>query len=44
MVIDICFDCKMIPHRIKRGAAAFARLKAYERIPATGPDALNWLG
>ncbi|KAK8308213.1 hypothetical protein V6Z12_D02G041900 [Gossypium hirsutum] len=31
----------MIPHKIKRGAAALARLKAYERIPATAPDALK---
>ncbi|MBA0827673.1 hypothetical protein Goarm_012429 [Gossypium armourianum] len=31
----------MIPHKIKRGAAALARLKAYERIPATASDALK---
>ncbi|PPR82234.1 hypothetical protein GOBAR_AA38478 [Gossypium barbadense] len=34
---------EMIPHKIKRGAAALARLKAYERIPATAPDALKVL-
>ena len=31
MVNDIC---RMIPHKTKRGAAALARLKAYEGIPA----------
>lgn len=25
--------CRMIPHKTKRGAAALARLKAYEGIP-----------
>lgn len=38
MIIDIfvnvCFHCRMIPHKTKRGAAALARLKAYEGIPA----------
>lgn len=30
-----CFAlfCRMIPHKTKRGAAALARLKAYEGIP-----------
>lgn len=40
---QICYDClllnyalccRMIPHKTKRGAAALARLKAYEGIPA----------
>ncbi|KAB2074696.1 hypothetical protein ES319_A07G169000v1 [Gossypium barbadense] len=26
--------CRMLPHKTKRGAAALARLKAYEGIPA----------
>ena len=26
--------CRMIPHKTKRGAAALARLKAYEGIPS----------
>ena len=26
--------CRMIPHKTKRGAAALARLKAYEGVPA----------
>ncbi|MBA0647564.1 hypothetical protein Goklo_015410 [Gossypium klotzschianum] len=40
---EICMSggLVMIPHKIKRGAAALARLKAYERIPATAPDALK---
>ena len=25
--------CRMIPHKTKRGAAALARLKAYEGVP-----------
>ena len=34
-VIDLCiwFVCRMIPHKTKRGAAALARLKAYEGVP-----------
>lgn len=27
-------SCRMIPHKTKRGAAALARLKAYEGVPA----------
>ena len=41
----------MIPHKTKRGAAALARLKAYEGIPPPYdkmkrmviPDALKWV-
>ena len=29
----VLFYCRMIPHKTKRGAAALARLKAYEGIP-----------
>ena len=28
-----CLICSMIPHKTKRGAAALARLKAYEGVP-----------
>lgn len=43
--------CRMIPHKTKRGAAALARLKAYEGIPPPYdkikrmviPDALKWV-
>ena len=51
MIIDICFDCRMIPHKTKRGAAALARLKVYEGVPSPYdktkrmviPDALKWV-
>ena len=41
----------MIPHKTKRGAAALARLKAYEGVPPPYdkmkrmviPDALKWV-
>ena len=52
-VFDMIFRnfCRMIPHKTKRGAAALARLKAYEGVPPPYdkikrmviPDALKWV-
>ena len=32
-MVTVCVFLRMIPHKTKRGAAALARLKAYEGVP-----------